>query len=174
MNKKGDFLDFFGDFVTIFVVAIILIALFFITSFNIDKKNITKTLQIENNLHPMTLLNLMKTPYDLDIKNDDFNLNTNLADLLVDSYKNDDFSKAKEAIKTNLNPLFSDNQCVWSLNVYNKNNDLIFSVGDFDINPSLIDNPKIRMSNLTLPINSTDSLNVFYGDNLLDKEYGKC
>ncbi len=173
MNRKGDFLDFFGDFVTIFVIATILSALFFITSFDIGKKDTSKILQIQNDIHPMILLNLMKTPYSLDITNDGDYITTNIADLIVYSYKNDNFSKSKDAIKSQLRLLFINNQCIWSLNVYDQDK-MIFSVGKFDINPYGLDNPNIRLSNITIPVNTTKSLTIFYGDNLLDHEYGKC
>ena len=173
MNKKGDFVDFFGDFVTIFIVAIILSALFFITSYNMGKKDTLKILQIENNIHPMILLNLMKTSYVLDINNNVKNIDTNIADLIVNSYKNNDFSKAKDVIKSNLRHLFKDNSCTWSLDVYEKDKK-VFSVGKFDVNTYNLDNPNIRSSNFTIPVNITNELIVFYEDDLLGHEYGKC
>ena len=166
-------MEFFGELVAIFVIALILFTFFFIFSFSWGKKSDLKIMDVQIKQEKLTLLNILKTPVEEKING--LPDNSNVADLLVLSYKNNNYDDFKRIVKSKEDLLFKNNGCRWTISIFD-NKKLISSFGDFQIN-NLEDIPSysgIQMANITIPINNTKYLLINYGDNLIEEGYGYC
>ena len=120
----------------------------------------------------------MRSNINFDIDNDGILENINLADMLVYSYKNDNYKAFNGVIKEKLSVLFKDRNCKWSLTVFDgrKIINSIGSIGEFSSvnNEGTARNKRIQSASVLLPVDNKKMLTIKYGDNLIESENGSC
>jgi hypothetical protein len=173
MNKKGDFMEFFGELVAIFIIALILFTFFFIFSLSWSKKSDLKIMDVQIKQEKLTLLNILKTPVEEKING--LPDNSNIADLITLSYKNNDYTDLNRIIKSKEGILLKDTNCLWSMFIMD-NKKIVDNIEDSQAISSdvLAKFNHMQITNATIPINITKSLTIFYGDNLIKDEHGTC
>jgi hypothetical protein len=173
MNRKGDFMEFFGELVAIFIIALVLFTFFFIFSFSWGKKSDLKIMDVQIKQEKLTLLNILKTPVEEKING--LPEDSNIADLVVFSYKNNDYKDLNRILKTKENLLLKNTNCLWSMFVM-EDDKIIDDIEDSQVinSNALAQFHHMQITNTTIPVNITKSLIIFYGDNLIEDQYGTC
>ncbi len=169
MNRKGDFAEGFVEFASIPVIVMVLVGFWFIL-INVPKeKNKELITDFKLNQERLTLLNLLKTPISMDFNNDGTIDDGNMADLVVFSYKKNDFNDFNRISKEKINQLFTNTKCAWSINVFQNGNqiDSVLSGNNNIFSRNFI-------SNATIPVDEKTTVTIFYVDNLMHHENGDC
>ena len=169
MNKKGDFAEGFVEFASIPVIVLVLVGFWFVLIHVPKEKNKELITDFKLNQERLTLLNILKTPNNMDFNDDGTIDDGNLADVIVFSYKKNDFNDFNKISKEKINQLFTNTKCTWSINLFQNGNqiDSVSSGNNNIFSRSFI-------SNATIPIDEKTTITVFYKDNLINHYGGGC